>query len=278
MAAGTVGNTAFTQVSPMDDPTFANLFQQIMASIPGSLQGIESIVSGGMNSPLLQLVLGPALERLKAPQAQQREQFTESARAAGGLRGSTYGGGMNKLMQNQGQAQNDLMSQIIQQVLGTLVGGQLRSQEQQFLPAQTMGNLLPRIAPQTIQGSMGGGGGGSYGGGGSSGRSSILQPGIDFGNYTAGNAITQPGVGAPMGGGGFDPMAGGRAQAPQYAPPQYVDPWAGFGGYATGGGGGGSYDIGGGQQWLGGPSQDQFGYTENDWMADPFYSDTGWDF
>ena len=274
MAAGTVGNTAFTQVSPLDDPAFADLFKQILASIPGSVPGIESLVSGGMNSPLLQLVLGPALERLKAPQAQQREQFTESARAAGGLRGSTYGGGMNKLMQNQGLQVNDLMSQVIQQVLGTLVQGQLQSQRNQFLPTEARSNLLPRIAPQTIQGSMAGMGGGG-GGGGGGGRSSILQPGIDFGNYTAGNAITQPGVGAPIGGGGFDPMAGGRAQAPQYAPAQYVDPWANL---TNDNVGGGWFDTGGGQQWMGATPQDQFGYTQNDWQADPFYTDTGWDF
>ena len=108
-----------------------------------------------------------------------------------------------------------------------------------------------------------------------------MQPGIDFGNYTAGNAITQPGVGAPYNQGGASGFGGASqtfVQQPQQAPPQYVDPWAGFGGYATGGGGGGSYDIGGGQQWLGGPSQDQFGYTQQDWMSDPFYNDTGWDF
>lgn len=270
MASGTVGNTAFTQLSPMDDPTFADLFGQAAGSIPGSLPGIEQLIAQGMNSPLLQLVLGPALERLKAPQAQQREQFTESARAAGGLRDSSYRGGMNKLMQNQGQAQNDLMSQVIQQILGTLVSGQLQSQQNSFLPARSMTDLLRTATPQTVQGSMAGMGGGGGGGGASSiGRSSILQPGQDYGNYAAGNAITQPGVGAAYGdsSGSSYRMPGAQISQP---PAQYNDPWASFGGGS--GSGGGWYDIGGGQTWLGN-TPDQYGFTQADWAADPYYND-----
>src|SRR3990167_2730249 len=102
MATGTVGNTAFTQLSPLDDPAYADLFNQIMGSIPQNLAGITSLVSQGINSPLIEAVLGPALARLQQPQAQQRQQLTESTRAAGGLRGSQYGRGMNQLMATQG--------------------------------------------------------------------------------------------------------------------------------------------------------------------------------
>ena len=272
MAAGTVGNTAFTEVSPLDDPAFAQLFQQIMASIPQGQPGIQDLVSQGANSPLIQAILGPALERLRIPQAQQRQQFTESARSAGGLRGSTYSSGLTNLMQNQGLQQNDLMSQVISQVLNTLVSGQLQSQQQQFLPAQTMGNVLPRIAPQTLQGGLpSGGGAGMFGGGG--GRSSILQPGQDYGNYAAGNAILTPGIGLPFNQGGGQPQQQQQGPAPTQAPPQYIDPWAWVPQQGGGTGSGGTFDIGGGMQYY--QPQDQFGFTATDWAADPFYSGGG---
>ena len=263
--AGTVGNTEYRQISPMTDPTFANLFNQTQGAIPGAVPGLDSLIQAGMNSPLLQLILGPALERLKAPQAQQREQFTESARSAGGLRGSAYTGGMNKLMQNQGQAQNDLMSQVIQQVLSTLVQGQLQSQQNQFLPARSMTDLLRSITPQTVRGSAGGGGGGAW---------DNIPPSQGlatpmYGDYKPGNAITQPGVGAPYNTGGSTGAGSNNWFTPTPAPPpaQYSDPWANLGG----GAGGGWYDIGQGQQWLGG--LDDYGYTQNDWAVDPYYND-----
>lgn len=265
--SGTVGNTAYTQVSPLADPAYADLFQQTLGAIPQNLAGITSLISQGINSPLLQAILGPALQRLQVPQAQQRQQFTESARAAGGLRGSQYGKGMNQLVQGQGLQQNDLISQVIQQVLGSLVQGQLQSQQQQFLPAQTMGNLLGRIQPQTIQGnipSVGGGGGyggGSYGGGGGS---SFL--GTAAGDIAAMNARTasNPNFTGYGGGGGDLSSMFRQLSSPVGAPAEYMDPF-------QGGGSVGSYDIGGGTQYLAAP-QDQYGYTQQDWAADPFYS------
>lgn len=162
--AGAVGSTRYQQVSPTSDPTFARLLEQIQAITPTALPGIEQITAQGMNSPLLQLVLGPALQRLQAPQAQARQNLTEQTRAAGGLRGSTYGQDMNKLVANQGLQQNDLMAQVIQQVLGTLISGQLQSQQNQMLPGKSLTELLRTIAPQTITGSTGGGGAGGGGG------------------------------------------------------------------------------------------------------------------
>ena len=263
-AAGTVGNTAFTQVSPMSDPTFANLFGQTLGAIPGSLPGIDQLIAQGMNSPLLQLVLGPALERLKAPQAQQREQFTESARAAGGLRGSTYGGGMNKLIQNQGLQQNDLMSQVIQQVLGTLVQGQLQSQQNQFLPARSMTDLLRSVAPQTVQGSMGGGGSG-----GTSGWENIpASQGLNTPMYgdISGPAGGVQTVSQPQNTGFLPPQQTTQQTSAPYTP--YLDPFLG--------GGGGSYDIGGGQQWLDTSPQDPYAHTYSDWTDVPQVTEGWW--
>ena len=144
----------YEQVSPTSDPSFAKLLEQILNVTPNALPGIEQLTAQGMNSPLLQLVLGPALQRLQAPQAQARQNLTEQTRAAGGLRGSTYGQDMNKLVANQGLQQNDLMSQVIQQVLGTLVSGQLQSQQNSMLPGKSLTELLRTIAPQTLTGPL----------------------------------------------------------------------------------------------------------------------------
>ena len=155
--SGKVGTTEYKQllpeykqVSPTSDPTFAKLLEHILNVTPTALPGIEQLTAQGMNSPLLQLVLGPAMQRLQAPQAQARQNLTEQTRATGGLRGSTYGQDMNKLVANQGLQQNDLMAQVIQQVLGTLISGQLQSQQNSMLPGKSLTDVLRTIAPQTI--------------------------------------------------------------------------------------------------------------------------------
>ena len=50
----------YEQVSPTSDPSFAKLLDQILNVTPTALPGIEQLTAQGMNSPLLQLVLGPA--------------------------------------------------------------------------------------------------------------------------------------------------------------------------------------------------------------------------
>lgn len=248
---GMVGNTAYQQLSPTSDPTFARLLEQIMQITPTALPGIESITQQGMNSPLLQLVLGPALQRLQAPQAQARQNLTEQTRAAGGLRGSTYGQDMNKLVANQGLQQNDLMAQVIQQVLGTLISGSLQSQQNSMLPGKSLTDVLRTIAPQTVTGSTGAGG---EGGGGISGRSSmggVAGTGVSpedrdamLRGFPSAEAMRfQQMLGA--GAGTVRPTAspGVSAAAPSTPYTPYLDP-------LSGGSGGGWYDIGAGQNWL----------------------------
>lgn len=248
-----VGNTSYQQISPTSDPTFAKLLAQIQAITPTALPGINDIVSGGMNSPLLQLVLGPMLQRLQAPQAQARQNLTEQTRAAGGLRGSTYGQDMNKLVANQGQQQNDLMASVLQQVLGQLISGSLQSQQNSMLPTNSLTNLLRTITPQTVTGA---GATSSSSGWGS------IPPSLGLAAPMAGDsggsswdqlqrALYPTGGGATVGvntpptqpGGGI----GGAAGTKPYSP--YLDPLSGVSG-------GGSFDLGmgAGTQWLGGGS------------------------
>ena len=254
--SGYVGTTNYQQVSPTSDPSFAKLLEQIQKITPTKLPGIESIVQGGMNSPLLQLVLGPMLERLQAPQAQARQNLTEQTRAAGGLRGSTYGQDMNKLVQNQALQGNDLMSQVLQQVLGTLVSGSLQSQQNSMLPGKSLTDLLRVITPQIVSGSNqisgGSGSGGSFG---RSGMGSPTGTGVspadrdaqlrgypDAESMRFQQMLDANKSGGGGGWGGSGGMTGGGGTAPLNTP--YLDPW--------GGNGGGTYDLGmgGGSQYL----------------------------
>ena len=257
--SGKVGTTEYKQVSPTSDPTFARLLEQIQAITPTALPGIESITQQGMNSPLLQLVLGPALQRLQAPQAQARQNLTEQTRAAGGLRGSTYGQDMNKLVANQGLQQNDLMAQVIQQILGTLVSGQIQSQQNSMLPGKSLTELLRTIAPQNITGqTVSGQTGGSSSGWGSIPPSQGLNTPMSSGTLNAQQQWDQMNAAGfrnmgPRPGSTVPPPAPSTGGEPAVSgsppPPQYIDPWGG-------GSGGGSYDLGmgAGTQWLGGGS------------------------
>ena len=268
----------YEQVSPTSDPSFAKLLDQILNVTPTALPGIEQLTAQGMNSPLLQLVLGPALQRLQAPQAQARQNLTEQTRAAGGLRGSTYGQDMNKLVANQGLQQNDLMSQVIQQILGTLVSGQIQSQQNSMLPGKSLTELLRTIAPQTLTGPLvtgqtitGQNITGQTGGSSSSGWGSIspsqglntpmssgtLNPQQQWDQMNAAgfrNMGPRPGstVAPPAPSIGGEPTVSGSPP-----PPQYIDPW-------SGGSGGGSYDLGmgAGTQWLNQPAP---AITEGEW-------------
>lgn len=217
-------------ISPLINPDFNQLYKRTAGAIPTKMPSLESLIQGGMSSPLLSAVLEPALQRLVAPQAAQRQQFTEAARAAGGLRGSTYGQGMNTLMQNQAQGQNDLMGQVIQQILGTLVQGQLQEQRNAFLPAQSMTDLLRTIRPDVVRPT----GGTSTSGGwegipASQGLGTPTSPTPGFDAYSQ----QLQGLGG-VGGGGVQRAAPGvqspGVTTPGGPPNQYVDPYSGMSG------------------------------------------------
>jgi len=142
----------WNSVSPLVVPELMNLFNTAQGSVPTSMNSLQSMIQGGMNSPLLQQVLGPAMQRLVQPQAQQRQQLTDMTRAAGGLRSGEYGTNTNTLLNNQSLQQNDLMSDIIGKVLQTLVSGQMQEQQNSFLPAQAYTGLLNASRPTVIGG------------------------------------------------------------------------------------------------------------------------------
>lgn len=243
--SGSVNVGGSQVISPLAIPELLKLFNQAQSAVPTQLNSLQSMIQGGMNSPLLEAILGPALQRLQAPQAQQRQNLTEATRAAGGLRGSTYGQDMNQLQNNQALQSNDLMGQVIQQVLAQLVQGQLQEQRNSFMPAESLTNLLRAASP-----SVGRGGASASSGWDSIAPSGGLNtpmsptPGFDLNSLllnqpqTGGGAYT--GYDLEMertGGKGYGTPA---PAATPYTP--YLDPV----------GGGGWYDLnqGAGTQWL----------------------------
>ena len=268
--------TPYRVISPAEDPTFSRIAGEVEAAIPRQMQSLQSIIQGGMNSPLLQEILGPMLARLQAPQAQQRSQLTEATRAAGGLRGSTYGQDFTRLQNQQGQQQNDLMAAVLQQVLGQVISGSLQENQQSFLPAQNLMNLLGALRPQVQTGlppqQAGGGGSGSFGGGGIG--NFFDEPGAFDYRFSPDYNSNYGGFGgrAPASGGNTPTFTGGAVgrDTPlvggNMTPPEYVDP------FATGGFGGGQYDIGAGTQYAYSPAvqppRDPFEHSYGAWEPD----------
>lgn len=234
-STGQVGNNAYAQISPLLQPELLKLFKLAQSSVPTSQPSLESTITSGINSPLLSAVLGPALERLRAPQAEQRMQLTDQARAAGGLRGSPYANASVDLLNKQGLQTNDLIGTIISQILGTLISGQLQENKNAFLPANAYTDLLNAGKPQIVTGGLGGGGSGGSGGSGSSlGLDTPMSPTPNFDAHAAW-------LNRPMGGGGIlGPNAPGMHGNPAEAP---YNPYSNVGipgvGGAGGGGGGG---------------------------------------
>ena len=259
-------------ISPLVDPTFRRLFEQAQGQVPmrNELQSLQQMIQGGVNSPLLSAVLDPALQRLEAPQAQQRQNLTEATRAAGGLRGSTYGQDFNQLMNNQALQTNDLMGQVIQQILSTLVSGQLQEQKNEFLPANALTDLLKTIGPNVVRG-----GGSSSSSSGwenippSLGLQTPMTPSTPGGDIASILRQLSSGGGATVGPNAPAPSANAPAAQP-YTP--YLDPLAGMGG--------GSYNLnqGAGTQYLGGPGaqQNPYQHTYGEWVPDNTVTEGWW--
>ena len=161
MANGT-GGFDFTAVSPLAIPELAALFQRIQSGmpnvpsfepmfnrvagmIPEQTQSFESILSQGTGSPLIQQVMQMLLPSLATGEEQAREALTDRFRAAGGLRSGAYGVAAPRLEGELAAKRGGVMSQLISSLLGPLISGSLQAQEQSFLPARTLMQLLPSL-------------------------------------------------------------------------------------------------------------------------------------
>ena len=258
-------------ISPLVLPEIMELFKKTQNIIPTQLPSLQSIIQGGMNSPLLEAVMGPMLQRLQQPQAEQRQQLTDMARAAGGLRGSPYSTSYGNLLNTQGQQRNDLMAQVLQQILTPLISGQLQEQKNMFLPANAYTDLIQAVKPTIV-------GGGGFGSSSSSSGGAVgsfldrpfSDPYAEFGLARPSGGMTGNG-----GGGWLGPNAGLATPWPNDMANLPIS--GGGGGYGTGGSDitynpvSGMYESAPSNAAVNG---DQWGFTPQDWANDPFYSGT----
>jgi hypothetical protein len=128
-----------------------DLYSQIQGITPTSLPSLDSIVQEGMNSPLMSQIISGALKRAAPNEALARQSVTDAARGAGGLRGTAY---MQNVARNEGNILDQrgiLTSDIIAKTLQQLISGRLQEQQNSFLPARTLTDLLQAGRPLSGQ-------------------------------------------------------------------------------------------------------------------------------
>jgi len=156
----------FQSVSPTVVPQQQQLFDRIFGSIP-SPQSFESILQQGIDSPLLRQVLEPALQALIPRETEARQNLTDQFRSAGALRSGAYGAAVPRLEGEIGRSRGNLISQVISQILQSIIGGSLQAQRNAFLPTESLTNLFGANRPQPeFGGSDSSGRAGGFGGGG----------------------------------------------------------------------------------------------------------------
>lgn len=172
-----------------------SMLQRLIGSGPNLLNFIQQ----GMNSPLLQSILQPALGVQERQFAGQRQDVTDAMRAAGGLRSSQYGVNLNRLQGDQALAQGNLMAQIIAQTLNPLLTGQMEAYK---APIAAYNALFSNLPNQTFWPGFNPGGGGGAGGGGYGTADRSMGGGTPTGpSFGAINPNFQPGPSGGSGGG-----------------------------------------------------------------------------
>jgi hypothetical protein len=270
---GQFGDLQWAQLSPNADPSFNNLYGQARDSIPTSMNSLEGLIQGGVNSPLLQSILGPAIQRLMGTEQASRDAVTDAFRSSGGLRSSQYGNTFANNESNIMDKRSSLISDMMSKTLGTLVSGQLQEQQNSFLPAAHFNDLLKTIRPDTVSGVQrpvqpGGSGGGisdpfgilkpdGFGSVDSMDTNNPLSPWYRSKAGASGSQISTPAAAAPTpaaapkptpwGGYGLDSVGGGGStiQYGPWTPSTYNGPTSGYTNTNTNFSQNGNYDASG---------------------------------
>jgi len=217
--AGQVGQTQFTSIDPAAQPgggSFSSTLQNLMSRLPGAPPSYQDLLNQGVNSPLLQSVLQPALANLLPGEEMGRENLANEFRSAGAL-GSGAQGVASSRMENAFQQQRgNLISQIISSMLPTMTSGLANQYNQQMAVPSLLGSILGATRPSTVTGNVppmqfigfGGGAGGKGGAGGST-----TDPGFGTGQSWAdiqANLAGYPNAAAyqKAQAGGSDPFSG----------------------------------------------------------------------
>lgn len=130
----------------------------------GALQrqpNIAEFLQQGMQSPLLEAVLGPALARYMEGADQSRQALTDRYRASGGLRSGAYSVAGPKLEGEILQGRGSLIGDVISKMLSPMLQAQLGAYSAQVDPLTRLFSGFPQ--PSRVPYPPGGGGGGGMG-------------------------------------------------------------------------------------------------------------------
>jgi len=218
------------QVSPLADQNFNDLYSQTRSMIPTGLDSLQSLIQGGMSSPLLAQIIQGALGRLAPAEAQSRQAVTDAARAAGSLRSTAYGQTVANNENNILTNRSGLVSDMISKTLSTLVPGLLQEQKNSFMPSQSYMDLLKLIRPDVVPNR------GAFSGAGSGANSlgpSIFDPGYDS-MIADWQRRMNPSYGGGFAGSGVNSAPGYDSGGSAISGPAPNNPYGGYG--LTGGG------------------------------------------
>jgi hypothetical protein len=146
----------------IDPATGSGSFDTILQQLLGMLTGggapkppnYSALLKEGVNSPLLQSVLGPALANLLPGEDLARTSLMDEFRSSGALGGGAMGAASAKLENAlQGQRGN-LVSQIISQMLPTMTSGLSNQFNQQMAIPGLLGQILSQTKPSLIKGQL----------------------------------------------------------------------------------------------------------------------------
>ena len=137
--------------SPVEaDPGFATRVEDVIASINRPQASFEDLLSQGINSPLLQAILGPALRNLLPGAEEARQSLTDRFRASGGLRSGAYGVRAGQLESDILGQQGDLISRVISSFLPTAVSGLQNESARSLQQSSLLESILGLTKPQFI--------------------------------------------------------------------------------------------------------------------------------
>lgn len=240
-SSGAVGNTSYAAVDPTAGSSFASQLGPLLQRLQGlQAPNYQDLVTQGINSPLLQSILKPALANLIPGETLARQNLMDEFRKGGALGSGAMGNASSTLETGlQGQRGN-LVSQVLSQFLPQITQGLSNQFNQGLSIDQLMAQVLGQSKPSIVTGSNAvPGGGGSSGGGGVDdllGSSSSMTPQQEWDQMNAAGFRNQ---GPRPGGGGYQPSpnvpdpSGGLDLTGLYQPNNL-----------TSGGGGGSTYIG----------------------------------
>ena len=96
--------------------------------MPTTLDSLLSSLSGGGGNDLLTQILAPLLQIQQRGFGTQQQGLTDAFRAAGALRGGSYGVAMPRLLGDQGLAKSALIGQTSSSMLGPLLQALMEQQ------------------------------------------------------------------------------------------------------------------------------------------------------